>query len=241
MASEPPRPILRLCIIAWASCQSPNWCTNSYEEPNFLGPSSISQSGNAGVAGHNQDREVDTVYIHHNIFYNKSTGITFRMDPRQKQVAYNNTFVNCGYARGETGDIGDWLNPVINACNNLYYHSEPGQNFYDIQTKPWSKLNSDYNLFFSTTGDTRWRRLYGDRASTLASWQRYSGKDQNSVWKDPQFANPAGSRPEDFKRQGNPKDVVGSPYGPVCGAYATGTETMAEKEASGDGPGNRLR
>jgi len=193
---------------------------------NFFGSTSICPSGNSGLVGHNQDREVDNIYIHHNIFYDKTRGIAFRMNPRLEKLAYNNTFVDCGYGRGETGDIGDWLNPVINAYNNLYYHSKPGEKFYDIQTGPWSNLNSDYNLFFSTTGDTLWRHLYRNRASTLAGWQQYSGKDQKSVWKAPLFVNPAGSRPQDFKRRGSPKDVVGSPYGSVCGAYVMGTEVI---------------
>lgn len=41
--------------------------------------------------------------------------------------------------------------------------------------------------------------------------------------------NPMGSKPEDFKRQGLPEkieDVVGSKYGPVCGAYVTGDEVV---------------
>ncbi len=203
---------------------------------NFFGPSSLTESGNVGLAGHNQDRLVDNIYIHHNIFLNKTTGISFRMEPRLEHVAYNNTFVNCGQGKGETGDIGDWLNPIINVYNNLYYHSKPGQKFYDIQTKPWSNLNSDYNLLFSTTGDTQWRHLYRDRCSTLATWQRYSGKDKNSVWKDPDFVNPSGSRPEDFKRKGDPgsiRDVTGSKYGQVCGGYVTGNEVIGVDKERG--------
>lgn len=193
---------------------------------NFFGPTSIINKGNAGVEGHNQDADVDHIYIHHNVFYSKSTGISFRSPARLGTVAYNNTFVNCGYGRGETGDIGDWQNPVINVYNNLYYHSEPAQTFYDIQTEPWSNLNSDYNLFFSTTADTQWRHLYRNRGTTLAEWQQYSGKDENSVWKDPQFVNRADNRPEDFKRKGKPRDVAGSPYDSVCGAYVTGNEII---------------
>lgn len=196
---------------------------------NFFGPSSLMPSGNAGVLGHNQDAKVDHVYIHHNVFYHKSTGISFRTPARLATVAYNNTFVNCGFGRGETGDIGDWQNPLINAYNNLHYHTRPGQKHYNVQTKPWSNLNSDYNLFFSATGDTQWRHLGRNRTSTLTGWQRYSGKDKNSVYKDPAFVNPVGSRPEDFKRTGDPekiRDVVSSKYGLVCGAYVTGDEVI---------------
>ncbi len=201
---------------------------------NFFGPTSINPSGNSGVEGHNQDAKVDHIYIHHNIFYNKRTGISFRTPARLATVAYNNTFVNCGYGRGETGDIGDWQNPVINVYNNLYYHSKPSQKYYDLQTKPWSKLNSDYNLFYSTTGDTSWRHLYRERASSLAAWRRYSGKDEHSVEKDPEFVNPSGDRPEDFRRKGKPQDVIGSKYGSVCGAYVTGNEVIGNKERGWD-------
>ena len=193
---------------------------------NFFGPTSVNPSGNAGIHGHNQDCDVDSIYICHNIFLHKSTGISFRMEPRLGHLAYNNTFVNCGYGQGEAGDIGDWLDPRINVYNNLYYHSKPDQKFYDIQTKPWDKLNSDYNLFFSTTGDTQWRHRYRNRCSTLAAWQHYSGKDKDSVEKDPGFVNPAGNRPQDFRRKHKPNDVTGSPYGPVCGAYVTGDEVI---------------
>ncbi len=64
------------------------------------------------------------------------------------------------------------------------YHSTSGQRFYDLQTAP-SDLNSDHNFFFSTTGGTCWLHLYRNRGTNLAVWQLYSGKDQNSVWKDP--------------------------------------------------------
>jgi len=196
---------------------------------NFFGPSSIRSPGNAGVLGHNQDAQVDHIYIHNNIFYAKTTGVSFRTPAQKGTVAYNNTFVNCGYGPGETGDIGDWQNPQIRAHNNLHYHDRPGRTYYSIQTAPWSKLDSDHNLFFSTTGETQWKHVYRRRATTLAQWRQYSGRDLHSVWKDPQFVNPSGSRPDDFKRITDPpraQDVVGSDYGPVCGAYVTGREII---------------
>ena len=124
--------------------------------------------------------------------------------------------------------MGDWQNPKIHLFNNLYYHSEAKQIFYDIQTDPWAKLKSDWNLFYSTTGDTTWRHEYRSRASTLTDWQRYSGKDVHSVWKDPRFVRPTGSRTEDFKRKdpADIEDVEGSKCGPLCGAYVTGKEII---------------
>jgi hypothetical protein len=84
--------------------------------------------------------------------------------------------------------------------NNLYYHSRPKQSCYDIQTDPWAKVASDWNLFYSTTGDTTWRQKYRSRASTLTDWQKCSGKDVHSVWKDPEFVHTAGSRPSNLMK-----------------------------------------
>lgn len=194
---------------------------------NFFGPTSIGPGCGSGVQGHNQDAKVDRILIHHNVFLNKGTGIMFRTPARMGTIAYNNTFVNCSEG-GQNGDVSDWQNPEIYVLNNLYYHSRPKQNFYGIQTDPWERLESDWNLFYSTTADTTWRHKYRNRASTLADWQKYSGKDTHSVWKDPGFVRPSGSRPEDFKRKNlsHIKDVEGSKYGPVCGAYVTGEEIV---------------
>lgn len=194
---------------------------------NFFGPTSIGPGGASGVQGHNQDAKVDRILLHHNVFLNKGTGVSFRQPARMGTIAYNNTFINCG-GGVQGGDVGDWQNPEAHVLNNLYYHSRPQQNFYDIQTEPWERLESDWNLFYSTTGDTTWRHKYRGRASTLSDWQKYSGKDAHSVWKDPGFVHPGGSRPEDFKRTAPApiQDVEGSRYGPVCGAYATGEEIV---------------
>jgi hypothetical protein len=202
---------------------------------NFFGPTSIGPRGGSGVQGHNQDAKVDRILIHHNVFLSKGTGIAFRDPARMGTIAYNNTFVNCG-GGGQGGDVGDWQNPKINLFNNLYYHSQSGQSFYDIQTDPWQKLDSDWNLFYSAANDTSWRHKYRGRATTLSDWQKYSGRDSHSVWRDPGFVSPYGSRPTDFRRKGlaQLKDVEGSKYGPICGAYVTGEETI------GVGPESRM-
>lgn len=197
---------------------------------NFFGPTSIGPQANVGIMGHNQDRHVDHVTIHNNVFLNKAVGISFRMPARLgPMVAYSNTFVNCGWGRGEAGDVGDWISTDAVLHNSIFYHSRSGQTFYDVQTKPWDKLDADHNLFFSTTGDTEWKHLYQSRATILPAWQTYSGRDTNSGWKDPGFVNPSGTRPQDFKRNGDPAriiDVRGSAYGKVCGAYITGEEII---------------
>jgi hypothetical protein len=187
---------------------------------NLFLPTSINPRGNAGFGGIGQDGQVRTVFVHNNLFFRKAMGISWDGPGLQGTFAYNNTFVNCGV------DVGTWRNPLIHVANNLQYHSRTGEGFYDVQADPLSRLHSDWNLFFSTTGDTRWRNLYRDRGTTVAAWQEYSSRDGHSVWKDPLFVNPAGVRPEDFKRKGQPRDVSGSEYGPVCGAYVTGDEVI---------------
>lgn len=189
---------------------------------NFFRPTSINPKGNAGVAGIGQDGEVDRIIIHNNIFYRKSTGITWDIPALKETLAYNNTFVDCGSGRGGAADISTWMSHVVNSYNNLFFHSQKGQSYYDLQKLP----NSDYNLFYSTTGDTRWRTQYRNRGFALSAWQEYSGKDKNSVWKDPDFVNPSGSRPEEFRKVDNAGDVAGSPYGSICGAYVTGDEVI---------------
>jgi hypothetical protein len=189
---------------------------------NFFRPTSINPKGNAGVAGIAQDGEVDRILIHNNIFYRKTTGIAWDIPALKETLAYSNTFVDCGSQTGELADISTWMPHVINSYNNVFFHSLKGQSYYDLQRLP----NSDYNLFYSTTGDTGWRIRYRNRGFNLSVWQSYSGKDIHSVEKDPQFANTAGSRAGDFKRRGNPRDVIKSPYGSVCGAYVTHNEII---------------
>jgi len=194
---------------------------------NFFGPTSIGPGGGCGVQGHNQDAKVDKILIHHNVFLEKGAGVSFRTPARMGTIVHNNTFVNCGRG-GQGGDVSDWQNPEMHLWNNLYYHSRPKQAFYDIQTDPWGRLESDWNLFYGTATDTTWRHKYRNRASTLRDWQEYSGEDTHSVWRDPEFVHPTGNRPEDFKRKHSAvtADVEGSKYGRVCGAYATGEETV---------------
>ena len=194
---------------------------------NFFGPTAICPKGNTGVGGMNQDKDIDRILIHNNIFYKKAAGVSCDGpppgSPPKGMFVYNNTFVECDV------DLTEWTNAVIRAHNNLFYHSQKTRRFYDIQSNPWSQLSADHNQFFSTTGDTQWRHLYRNKGSTLNAWQQYSGKDMHSVEKDPQFVNPAGSRPGDFRRKGNPNDVIGSPYGSVCGAYVTGDEIIGTR------------
>jgi hypothetical protein len=195
---------------------------------NFFGPSSINLTASFGFHGPNQDRQVDRILIHNNIFLRKAVGVSFRMPARLEPIrAYQNTFVDCGFGNAEVGDMGDWINTEARLWRNLFYHSKAKQRFYSVQTDPWEKLQSDHNLFFSATGDTAWWHKYRQRATTLAQWREYSGRDRNSVWRDPGFVKPEGSRPADFKRrEARPSDVPGQDGERTCGAYVTGDEAV---------------
>jgi len=192
---------------------------------NFFRPTSINPKGNHGVEGLSQDGQIDYILIHNNVFFRKKIGVQWDGPAMKGTFAYNNTFVDCDM------DVSQWFKNVrVALSNNLYFHRDRGAQFYHLvqhDEPQLLNLRSDHNLFFSTAGETHWYNLYRRRASNLDDWWDYSGKDKNSVWKDPRFVNPTGSRQEDFRRKGDPKeikDVAGSEHGPVCGAYVTGDE-----------------
>ena len=195
---------------------------------NFFGPGSVNPQSGFGINGPNQDRQADRILIHHNIFLRKSVAISFRMPARLEPIrAYQNTFVDCGFGSADVGDVGDWINTEASLSRNVFYHSGAGQRFFSVQTEPWDKLQSDGNLFFSTTADTTWWHKYRQRATTLQQWQDYSGREKNSVWRDPGFIKPDGSRPADFKRKDKKPADVADKDGPLtCGAYVTGDEVI---------------
>ena len=184
---------------------------------NVFGPSSIAPGGNTGTGGLNQDKQIDRIHIHHNLFLNKRVGACVDGPPPKKgMVIDHNTFVNC------RTDLWGWTNAPVQAHHNLFYHAKQGARFTDLQADPLTKLDMDGNLYFATTG-AEWRHRYRPRATTLDAWRAYAKCDATSVWKDPDFVNPAGKRPEDFKRKGIAPDL---PDGTVCGAYETGKETL---------------
>ena len=184
---------------------------------NFFKPSAYSNC--VGVRGIAQDGQIDYVYISNNIFFEKVVAIEWDGGALKGTTAHNNTFINCGK------DISTWRKNKIYAFNNLHYSSKNGQRYYDIQADPLSNLASDYNLFYSTTGDKSFYNLYKKKGSSLGAWRSYSGKDAASISTNPNFVNPNGNNPQDFKRQ-NYTGEVSSPYGVMTGAYQTGNEII---------------
>lgn len=186
---------------------------------NFFRPSVF--MANNGVESIGQDVDIDHVYTYQNIFYQKYYGIKLELAAIISTISYNNTFINCA-----SRDVISGGNPVIHLYNNLHYHSASGHRYWDVQSNPLSLLNSDYNLFYSTIGDTFWGHLWVNRGTTLSAWQSYSGKDAGSLESNPNFLNPTGSNPEDFKRSSYTENFIGSSYGVHAGAYETGNETI---------------
>ena len=201
---------------------------------NVFGPSSLNPQSSFGFNGPNQDTHADRILVHNNLFLRKAVGISFRMPARLEPIkAYQNTFVDCGFGPGESGDVGDWINTAACATRNIFYHSQPGQRFFHVQTEPWEKLRSDQNLFFSAADKTTWWHKYRQRATTLQEWQEYSGMEKGSAWRDPGFVKPAGSAPADFKRrEAKPADVPDNEGPHTCGAYVTGDENVGRLAAA---------
>lgn len=186
---------------------------------NFFKPSTIYSNTGVGVEGINQYPEVKNVYIHNNIFLAKYQGIFWKSSATDATIAYNNTFVNC------VTDVYNWLGATTLLYNNLYYHSNSSQKYYDLQANPLSNLTSNYNLFYST-GTASWYNLYRDMASNLSGWRSYSGKDSNSLSSNPNFVNSSGSTPHSFKRTSYTENFTSSSYGTRAGAYQTGNEVI---------------
>ncbi len=186
---------------------------------NFFRPSSI-YADCVGYICHNQAIDIDAVYLHHNIFLEKGACVQWgTIDVADIPVVpYNNTFVNCTDV-----DLHAWgFAHQLRSYNNLFYHDNGSQRYYGGL---YEEDTANWNLFYSTTNEGLWE-FDGASDNTLAEWQIRSGQDENSVYKDPQFVDPSGNRPEDFKRQDYSGDVTGSSYSTICGAYETGNETI---------------
>lgn len=188
---------------------------------NFFRPSTIYKSNGTGVQGIAQDVGVDYVMIHNNIFYKKNIAIMWDGTATIASIAYNNTFVDCDY------DINTWWSGTkVQSYNNLHYHPNTGDVFYDVQASPMSEIQSNYNLFYSVPRDTKFRNLYSTVGSQLSAWVSYSGRDVSSMEANPSFVNSQGSQPESFKRSNYPENFQGSSYGNRAGAYENGSEVI---------------
>lgn len=188
---------------------------------NFFKPSSYF-SPIEGIRGFNQARETSNVLIHNNIFYNLASGYSVTFSPAVSNIVYNNTFINTdvdlvSLAGGQPVPL-----PVpLQSYNNLFYHSNTGDVFSQIYNA--SHLISNYNVH---SGSAIWIYYYSEVANSLVNWQSYSDKDRSSIDANPNFVNPSGNTPVDFKRSSYFENFTGSPYGTKAGAYVTGNEVI---------------
>jgi pectate lyase len=180
-------------------------------------------SGSTGVEVGNQDMNIGGVNIYNNVFIGKSVGIDHKDTNIGITTEYNNTFINC------KKDIYTWVSgKPTHSYNNLFYHASGGQSYYDFDGGSYgTATNSEYNMFYTASGSSNWAT-----ASSFSAWQGYGFDRYGKNGINPNFVNPAGTSPGDFKRTSYAGDVSGSPYGTVAGAYETGNELI------GLGPGS---
>lgn len=176
------------------------------------------QIGWMGIA---QYGEVNYFYIHNNIFYNCSLGISTKQAPANTQYFYNNTLVNCQYDFSD-GDA----NFAFYSKNNLFYHSSgSGLRYYNSGFTSTGNTNADYNVYYSN-GSSPTFKIVGISTTSFSTWQSSSGEDGNSLSHDPSFVNASGTNPEDFKRLSYIENFTNSPYGVHAGAYESGNEII---------------
>jgi len=187
---------------------------------NYFGPSKIFQNI-GGFRGHNQDVQVSSQSIHHNIFANKYVGITVLASPAKNDV-YNNSFINCDIDISSSSSGGPYQ---IRTYNNIFYHSSPGQIFMQLYA-PNYIIDTDWNIYFgqgswakSAPGAYTWE-------NNLSGWQAFVNLDTHSITIDPDFLNPTGANPNDFQRNSYSENFQGSPYSTKAGAFETGKEII---------------
>lgn len=193
---------------------------------NFFGPSTIYSNKGTGFIGFNQAQYTSNIYVHHNIFYDKYTGIDASGAPLvtpSNYIFYQNTFINNTYG------IVEAINNTSNTYkmyNNLFYNTGSGQSYnrtYFLSVLTGSDYNVYYNSGLWQTHDSgAWTTV----ASSLSAWQSYSKLDANSLSVNPGFVNASGTTPAAFKRISYAENFTGSPYSNRAGAYATGNETI---------------
>ena len=154
--------------------------------------------------------------VYQNVFINNDLQ-SFDSIPDKKPVTgvlfYNNVIY------GALVQLGDDANPLrgYEFFNNIFV----------IGTSIWfdnlSQVDvSDYNNYTTSTNFIMGNTTY----TSLSSWQAATGFDLNSHTNNPNFLNPGGIYPEDYKRTSYPLDGRGGNYPSVMGAYVTGNEII---------------
>ena len=164
------------------------------------------------------------INVYQNIFRNISGwGIAVAgadEDPINGIKFYNNTLSNV-HEGINTGGLG--INRVDNAeiFNNIVFSASIGVHFYADHVS-----FMDYNNYNSVI-EWRYNGMWdGTIYTSLVDWQAATGFDLNSNTNNPNFLNPSGIYPEDYKRTSYPLDGRGGIYPSVMGAYITGNEII---------------
>ncbi|NTW27284.1 MAG: hypothetical protein HGA36_03100 [Candidatus Moranbacteria bacterium] len=193
---------------------------------NFFAPSAIFPAV-GGIRGHNQDVQIDSLLIHHNIFLQKQTAFAVLATPVINRI-YNNTFINSAYDIGNSSSGGPH---PIESYNNLFYHAT-NQYFAELYMDTGTVYTdyfagSNWNVFYNN--GSKWGKSAPGALTwetTLSGWQTRTGLDGSSIMANPNFVNAAGTVPTDFKRSAYIENFAGSMYGTHAGAYEVGDEQI---------------
>jgi hypothetical protein len=168
--------------------------------------------------------------FYQNIFINCKAGFldTFVQSGTLFAYIYNNVFYNVPYA------LYNWASmDVYNFFNNIVYNSINGDYNFAFDS-PVSQLVSyiNYNDYYTVSGVTAKWYLNGTYSS-LSAWQSYTAgqgyaKDANSLNSNPNFTNASGtfSQASDFRRTSYPANGRGGSWYSVMGAYISGNEII---------------
>ncbi|HBR78935.1 MAG TPA: hypothetical protein DEA46_00715 [Candidatus Moranbacteria bacterium] len=145
---------------------------------------------------------------------------------------YNNTFYDgerfvSAYQVSNTGE------KLFNNIGNVsqYFYAWGG---YSDPPEPFTTLinYSDYNNSYGGYSIFARRTQSPDLNYGLVEFQSNYSFDLNTIETDPNFINPGGTSPEDYKRLGYSSNGRGGAYSSVMGAYITGNEIIGYSESA---------
>lgn len=160
----------------------------------------------------------------HNVYQNVIVGCETGMQAVTTSAAsafryYNNTI----YSNNDNHN-GIYAGGALTGAeffNNVIAGKSPYERFA-LATVAYA----DNNIFYNS-GSNVWSVEWSTNYTTLSAWTAATGFDANSFVEDPLFANPGGSRPEDYKiASAHRNSGRGGSYPTVIGAYITGDEVI---------------
>jgi len=136
-------------------------------------------------------------------------------------LIYNNTFSAVNSTVTDYAAISSTQSSITNLSvfNNII--SSCNKNIRIISTDTVGYFN--YNQYYDSGTDPF---VINWTAQDFDTWKINTGFDGNSIITDPNFINPGGAEPNDYKRTSYPTDGRGGEYPDVIGAYVTGNEQI---------------